>query len=134
VNRQIYGVAKSVGKKVGWHIFHQLSFSPFYRADEDFGEYATFSDFLCAGPRYYAFHHHLHKALWADAQLEETLRLMYRILGYDEAPLEDLPKVGFSSDYVYRETRRAVAAVRGTNCQIIPGIDVDIPTAPEHTR
>lgn len=139
--RQIYGVAKAVGKKVGWHIFHQLSFSPFYRADEDFREYATFSDFLkvvlynnCAGPRYHAFHHNLHKALWADAKPKETLRLMYRILGYHEASLEDLPQVGFSPNYVYRETRRAVAAVQGTNCQIYPGIDIDIPTAPQQTK
>jgi len=139
--RRIYGVAKAVGKKVGWHIMHQISFSPFYRADEDFREYATFGDFLkvvmynnCAGPRYHAFHHNLHKALWGDAQPEDTLRLMYRILGYDEAPLEDLPGVGFSADYVYRETKRAVAAVQGTQCQIYPGIDIDIPTAPEHTR
>lgn len=139
--RQIFGVAKAVGKKVGWHIMHQISFSPFYRADEDFREYATFSDFLkvvmynkCAGPRYHAFHHNLHKALWADAEPEETLRLMYRILGYEEALLNELPKVGFSPDYVRRETRRAVAAVQGTNCQIYPGIDIDIPTAPEHTK
>ncbi|MBI1926902.1 hypothetical protein HYR99_21990 [Candidatus Poribacteria bacterium] len=139
--RQIYGVAKAVGKKIGWHIMHQVSFSPFYRADEDFREYATFSDFLkvviynnCAGPRYHNFHHNLHKALWADAEPEETLKLMYRILGYDEAPLNDLPKVGFSADYVYRETQRAVTAVQGTNCQIYPGIDIDIPTAPEHTK
>jgi hypothetical protein len=150
--RQIYGVAKAVGKKVGWHIMHQISFSPFYRADEDFREYATFSDFLkvviynnCAGPRYHGFHHNLHRALWrencpcgttfsADAKPEETLRLMYSILGYDEAPLDELPKVGFSADYVYRETQRAVAAVEGTRCQIYPGIDIDIPTAPEHTK
>jgi hypothetical protein len=139
--RRIYGVAKAVGKKVGWHIFHQISFSPFYRADEDYREYATFSDFLkvviynnCAGPRYHRFHHNLHKALWADARPEETLRLMYRILGLEEAPLEDLPRVGFSADYVYRETKRAVDGVQGTNCQIYPGIDIDIPTAREHTH
>ena len=41
--------------------------------------------------------------------------------------MESLPKTGLSADYVYRETKRALADVKG-KCKIYPGIDIDIPT------
>ena len=53
-----------------------------------------------------------------------------RLLGLDEGAFDDLPRQGFSSEYVRRETERAVAAVEG-RCAIYPGIDIDIPTGPE---
>ena len=31
---------------VGWHIWHNVSFSPFHRAEMDYGEIAGFSDFV----------------------------------------------------------------------------------------
>jgi hypothetical protein len=34
---------------------------------------------------------------------------------------------GLSPDYVFRETKRAVADVQG-KCKIYPGIDIDVPT------
>ena len=75
--REIYGVAKAIDpvKQVGWHIWHMNSFSPFFRAEQDFSEYKHFSDFIkpvlynnCAGPRYHRFHHNLHKTIFADAE------------------------------------------------------------------
>ena len=58
-----------------------------------------------------------------------------------EKPLAELPKAGFSADYVYREARRAREALNGTKTQLWPGIDIDIPTGaaqskstPEGTR
>jgi hypothetical protein len=37
--------------------------------------------------------------------------------------------MGLSSDYVYRETRRALKDVPASGaCKIYPGIDIDIPT------
>jgi hypothetical protein len=104
---------------------------------------APFSDFIkvvayhnCAGPRYASFHHTLSKTMWHDVRPEATLELMYGILGVEEAPLEKLPQTGWSADYVRRETARAVANIQaaGTNTAILPGIDIDIPTAPEHVH
>ena len=43
--------------------------------------------------------------------------------------MADLAKTGFSSDYVYREAKRARAALEGAKTQLWPGIDIDIPTA-----
>jgi hypothetical protein len=83
-----------------------------------------------------------------------VLELYYNILGYQgEAPLDKLRTAGFSSDYVYRETKRALADVESARIPvgapntdiagpavgedvsglanttlIYPGIDIDIPT------
>ena len=62
---RIYGAAKFLDPdvQVGWHVWHHNSFSPFYRAQVDFGRYAAFSDFVkpvvyhvCAG---YRLHHYI---------------------------------------------------------------------------
>ena len=46
---------------------------------------------------------------------------------YHEQSLDRIPKEGLSSDYVLRETKRAVAGV-APHVKIWPGIDIDIPT------
>jgi hypothetical protein len=132
----IYRLVKSIHPEtgVGWHVWHNNSFSPFYRAEQDYGEFARYSDYLkvvaynnCGGPRLATYVESVAKTLFADFPAEEVLRLTYRIQNYDERPLGDLPKTGLSADYVYRETRRALAGV-GSKVQIYPGIDIDIPT------
>ena len=142
---EIYGVAKAIRRdvQVGWHVMHHNSMSPFYRAEQDYQKLAPYSDFVkvvayhnCAGPRYAAFHRALARTIWHDARPEATLELMYGILGVDEAPLDELPRTGWSPDYVRRETARAVAnvAAAGYQTAILPGIDVDVPTGEGQTR
>ncbi|MDP9366614.1 MAG: hypothetical protein M3Q10_20700 [Chloroflexota bacterium] len=134
--RDIYGVAKACKPelRVGWHVYHNISFSPFYRADQDYAEMGRFSDFVkvvaynnCAGPRFHTWVGAICRSLFADASPAEVYPLMLRLLGLDEGPYEELPEIGFSADYVRRETARAVAGVEG-RCAIYPGIDLDIPT------
>src|SRR5207237_7748643 len=57
----IYHTAKKSrsGVQVGFHIWHTNSFSPFFRAEQDYAAFAKVADFLkivvynnCAGPRY----------------------------------------------------------------------------------
>jgi hypothetical protein len=55
-------------------------------------------------------------------------------LDYKEKSLAEIPLTGFSPDYVYRETRRAREALNGTTTLLWPGIDIDIPTAPGHSK
>ena len=139
---EIYGVVKAIRREVqvGWHVMHHNSFSPFYRAEQDYSKMAQYSDFIkvvayhnCAGPRYASFHRTLATTIFGDARPEASLELMYGILGVDEAPLDELPTAGWSADYVRRETARAVAHV-GKRVAILPGIDIDIPTAKDQAQ
>ncbi len=45
-----------------------------------------------------------------------------------------IPFTGFSSDYVYRESKRAMDGAAGTKTLIWPGIDIDIPTNANHSK
>jgi hypothetical protein len=126
--------------EVGWHVYHNISFSPFYRADQDYSELARFSDFIkvviynnCAGPRFYTWIQNICRALFADAGPEEVYPLVLKLLQLDEDAYEKLPQVGFSADYVRRETARAVAGVAG-QAAIYPGIDIDIPVGIRRER
>ena len=137
-----YGAAKFLAPdvQVGWHVWHHNSFSPFYRAQVDFGRYAAFSDFVkpvvyhvCAG---YRLHHYIQtvsRRLFRGVSEQVVLDLSAGGLGYDEKVcVDDLPTVGLSADYVERETRRTVAALGG-RARVYPGLDVDVPT-PDHVR
>ena len=60
--------------------------------------------------------------------LQVGFHIEHYLLNYaNEASLNELPGAGLSPDYVARETRRALAGVRG-KCKILPGIDIGIPT------
>ncbi|MGN6126638.1 MAG: hypothetical protein ACTHON_08740 [Humibacter sp.] len=134
--RDIYGVAKAVDDtlQVGWHVYHDISFSPFYRADQDYAELAKTSDFLkvviydnCAGPRFHTWVATICKTLFADATPADLYPLLLKLIGLEEGEYDRLPQTGFSADYVRRETLRAKKGVDGTDTKIYSGIDIDIP-------
>jgi hypothetical protein len=133
----IYGEVKSIRHDlpVGWHIWHNNSFSPFYRAERDYRKFEGISDFLkvvmynnCAGPRFAQYIHNVHSTIFGDLSPQEVLDFHYKVLGYKgEANLQSLPQTGLSANYVSEETRRALRDVEG-KIAIYPGIDVAIPT------
>lgn len=144
--KDIYGTVKAIDpkKEAGFHIVHVHSFSPLYRAIIDFSELKRYADWLkpvlyhnCAGVRFQNYVRDLCGGVFGDSTPDKVYRMYYDFLGYEEAPLEELHKTGFSADYVYRETKRSVAAVND-EIPIYPGIDVDIPPgrppAPENKR
>ena len=125
--------------QVGWHIWHNISFSPFYRAEEDYAELARYSDFIkpvlyntCAGDRMLTYMDSVGQNVFGDIPKPQLLAFQYAVLDYQEAPLDRLRETGFSADYVYRETKRAVDDVAGTSTAIWPGIDIDVPTPRAH--
>jgi hypothetical protein len=135
--RDMYHLAKSIApnKGMGWHIWHNNSFSPLYRAEQDYGEFAKYSDFLkvvmynlCGGERLAQYVRSIQRSLYSELTPEQVLEMTYAEMQYHDAPLDQLAAKGLSSDYVLRETRRAVAQA-GPSMTIWPGIDVDIPTA-----
>lgn len=133
---EIHRKVKSINPAlpVGWHLWHNLSFSPFHRAEEDYTALAPYSDFIrpvlysnCAGERMHSFVDSTHGNLLGDAPEGLTLDFLYRLLDYQEAPYDKVTAAGLSADYVLRETRRAVEGVAGTPTQVWPGIDIDVP-------
>jgi hypothetical protein len=147
----LYNKVKSIKPAigVGWHIWHNNSFSPIYRAEQDLSELTAHSDFLkmvmyhnCGGERMASYVRSVGSNIYGDIPQQELLDFHYRVLDYkEEKPLAEIPKSGLSADYVYREAKRAREALNGTKTQLWPGIDIDIPTgqtqsksSPESTR
>lgn len=136
VQAQLYGLAKAIApaKPFGFHIMQSMTFSPFYRAEEDYTKRRKFADFLkiatynnAGGPRMAVYLRHLSETAFHDATPPEFLEFYYKIMNYREAPYDKLATNGLSPDYVARETKRALDGVAG-EVQIYPGIDIDVPT------
>ncbi len=139
----IYDKVKSVKKGVlaGWHIKHSLSFSPYYRAQQDVQVLSENADFLkmvmyhnCGGPRMASYIHRICAGAFADFTPEQMLGFEYRVMNYQERGYDQIPYTGLSSDYVFRETKRCVEAAASTKTVIWPGIDIDIPTDESHSK
>jgi hypothetical protein len=139
----IYNRVKSIKPEVGvgWHIWHNNSFNPIYRAEQDLRELSNYSDFIkvvmynnCGGERMALYADNIGSTLHADLSKQNLLDFNYAVMGFKEGRYEQIPRTGLSSDYVYRETKRALAGVAGTKTLIWPGIDIDIPTEPKNSK
>jgi hypothetical protein len=132
---KVKSIKPSIG--VGWHIWHNNSFNPIYRAEQDLSELTKYSDFLkmvmyhnCGGERMASYVQSVGRTMFADLPGEQILDFHKRVLNCpEEKTLAEIPKTGLSADYVYREAKRAREALNGTKTQLWPGIDIDIPTA-----
>lgn len=127
--------------QVGWHIWHNNSFSPFYRAQQDLSELSKYSDFLkmvmyhnCAGERMAGYIDSVAGTIYADMPKQDALEFEYHVMNFRERSYEQIPYTGFSADSVARETKRSLDGVAGKRTQIWPGIDIDIPTASNHSK
>ena len=138
VLKDVYATVKSINRtlQVGFHIEHVNSFNPFFRATRSYEDLATMADFLkvvaynnCGGERYANFIKNIGSTVFHDVPLEELMRFNNHLLNYSEkeSSLDQLATTGLSSDYVFRETQRAINGVKG-KCLILPGIDINIPT------
>lgn len=121
---------------VGWHLWHNISFSPFHRAEMDYSEIGKFSDFIkpvlynnSAGERIKSFADSVAGNVFGDVPREQILEFLYATLDYKEAPYDKVTAAGLSSDYVMRETKRCVDDVTnvGHKVDVWPGIDIDVP-------
>src|SRR5262249_9399479 len=134
--RAMHQRAKEIapGKGIGWHVWHNNSFSPFYRAEQDYADFARYSDFLkvvmynlCGGERLAQYVRNTSRTLFADLPPERTLELTYDLQQYRAGTLDQIAAAGLPADYVLSETKRALAT-SGPSMKIWPGIDIDIPT------
>jgi len=140
IYKKVKSIKPSIG--VGWHIWHNNSFSPIYRAEQDLAELSPYSDFLkmvmyhnCGGERMAGYIRAVSQTVYGDVPPQELLDFHYRVMDYrQEKPLAELAQSGFSADYVFREATRARAALTGRKTQLWPGIDIDIPTGPASAK
>ena len=117
-----------------FHIEQTISFNPFTRATLNYEHLWDKADFLkpatynnCAGERYANFVHTLGATVFRDIPQDELFTLLNHWLNYEGlAPLAQLPTAGLPASYIGRETKRALADVKG-RCGILPGIDVNVP-------
>ena len=132
----IYQKVKSIkpSLQVGWHVWHNVSFSPFHRAEMDYAQMAKYSDYIkpvlysnCAGDRIRSFTDSVGANVFGDAPRAEMLDVFYNMLDYREAPYDQVTRTGLTADYVKRETRRTLDDCAGANVQIWPGLDIDVP-------
>jgi hypothetical protein len=135
--RDMYTLAHQIApaKGIGWHVWHNNTFSPFYRAEQDYAAFSQYSDFLkvvmynlCGGERLAQYVRSANRSIFADLTPDQTLEFTYGVQQFRAGTLGELAAAALPADYVQRETRRAVAGA-GARMQIWPGIDVDIPTA-----
>ncbi len=126
---------------VGWHIWHNNSFNPIYRAEQDLHELSNYSDFIkvvmysnCGGERMSLYVDNIGSTLYGDLSKQALLDMNYSMMGFKEGSYDQIPHTGLSSDYVYRETKRALEGVAGTKTRILPGIDIDIPTESNNSK
>lgn len=139
----IYKTVKSAKPDVpvGWHIWHNNSFNPIYRAEQDLQVLSQYSDFLkmvmyhnCAGERMAGYIDSVGQTIYGDTPKQLLLDFEYSVMNYQERSYAEIPFTGLSSDYVYREAKRAMDGIAGKNTLIWPGIDIDIPTAKNHSE
>lgn len=139
----VYKKVKSIKPdvSVGWAIALNNNINPIYRAEQDWQVLAPYSDFLkvvmyhnVGGPRMVSYINNLGAAMMGDLSKDQLLEWEYAVMNYKERGYDQIAYTGFSSDYVFREAKRAKEGVAGTKTKIYAGIDVDLPTAENHTK
>jgi hypothetical protein len=88
----------------------------------------------CGGERMALYADNIGATLYGDLSKQGLIDMNYSLMGFKEASYDQIPHTGLSADYVYRETKRTLEGVAGTNTQIWPGIDIDIPTEPNNSK
>jgi hypothetical protein len=132
---EIYGAVKFLApaKEVGIHVWQLMdTFHPFLRAQYDFQDLRHCADWVkpvlyndAAGYRFNRIVVSFTQTFLGDFSADEATRFLYRVLQLDEAPWENLPKAGFSADYVRRKTEQWVQRLNG-RVPIYPGLGVGV--------
>jgi hypothetical protein len=121
---------------VGFHVWHNASFSPFYRAEIDFTEMAKNADFIkpvlynvSGGERMTSFVNSVGQTIFGDIPRPEILQMLYAMFDYKELPYDKVGPAGFSTDYIEREVKRTIDDIGESKVPVYAGLDIDIPGA-----
>lgn len=138
VRSDLYGTAKTLApeKPFGFHIVQNITFSPFYSAADNYAELQNYADFIkiatysnAGGGRMASFIARLCSTIFADATPQKFTPLYYELMGYDEAPFDELPARGLSDGYIARETKRAIDDT-SHSMQVYASVDINVPIKP----
>lgn len=137
---RMYKQIKNINSKVqvGWHIDHGMTWDLITRATWDYSKMGPYSDWLSVAVYFDSmgrrslqhYEKNYKKILFGDAEEQYSYPMYLSMLGYDPNKEPDVEEhrahdTSFSSDYVYRECKRAVRAVNGTaNVYARPGFDM----------
>ena len=137
LQQEIFKKVKSVKPQaqVGFHIWHNTSFNPIFRADQDYQLYTGFADYIkpvlysnSAGERMSEYIASVSQNIYGDLSKPGLLEFEYKVMNLDEKPFGTYDKSGFSGDYVYREIKRTKEALAGSNTLLLAGVGIDEPS------
>ncbi len=136
MDRELYGIVKwcNPDLEFGLNVWNRNHFNPLRKAQWPWAEVATWSDWVKpityqhqSGGIYVNEMSALHKSVLRDLTPQELTPLMYKILGLNEAPWDDLVQKGLDPDtYVFGQCQDAVRGVSG-KVPVYMGIGVDAP-------
>ena len=126
---------------VGWHIWHNNSFSPIYRAEQDLSELSKYSDFLkmvmyhnCGGERMASYIESVGQTIYGDISKQLLLDFEYSVMNYRGHGIEEIAYTGPVERLRVTRDETRPARPCGKTTQIWPGIDIDIPTADNQSK
>ncbi len=140
--REVYGLMREQlksakpGAAFGIHVWHNITMSPIYRAEQDLARLSEGSDFLklaiyhnCGGPRLASYIESVGETMYGDVPPQELLQFHYDMLNYTGSDYPNVRQTGLGADFVYHESQRAVA--QAGSSPVYAGIDIDIPVEPD---
>lgn len=136
MDRELYGLVKFCRRdlKFGLNVWNRNHFNPIRRAQWPWGEMTMWSDWVKpityqhqSGLNYVNEMLQFHRSILRDVTPEEMTPVMYKLLGFDEAPWGELVERGLDPDtYVAGQCADAVRGVGG-KIPVYMGIGVDAP-------
>ena len=140
LDRELYGIVKwcNPGLQFGLNVWNRNHLNPLRKAQWPWAEMTGWCDWVKpityqhqAGGIYVNEMTQWHRSILRDVPPQEMTPIMYRVLGLNEAPWDEVVQAGFDPDtYVYEQCKTTVAAVNG-RVPVYMGIGVDAPRSRE---
>lgn len=136
LDRELYGLVKwcNADLEFGLNVWNRNHFNPIRKAQWPWDEQTRYADWVKpityqhqSGQVYVKEMSDFHKSFLRDLTPQEFTPIMYKLLGLNEAPWEQLTQAGMDPDtYVYGQCADAVRGVKG-KVPVYMGIGVDAP-------
>ena len=136
LDRELYGLVKwcDPALEFGLNVWNRNHFNPFRKAQWPWAETKDYADWVKpityqhqSGGIYMGEMKQLHATLLRDLAPAELTPIMYRVLGLDEAPWDELLGAGMRpSTYVGGQCRATIEALDGA-LPVLMGVGVDAP-------